>query len=381
MTKVLHFIHGLNTGGAETLVKNYMLNFGEEFEVALLCLRHENDSPYEEELAKNEVRVVYVQDKLPFPKQANTFEKAANHFFEYWLVRKIIREEAPDVLHTHLPINRLVKFARPRKGTVIFHTVHNEPVKLWQKDNKKRQKDLRAARWLVRHYGMKFIVLHREMLGEVRKMFGVSDVVVLNNGVDVERIKNARSGEKMRKELGIPKEAFALGHIGRFSKVKNQVFLVDIFAEVAKKNKNAFLIMVGDGPDEDKTVEKLEKMGLGGRYLVLSNRNDVPDLLSVMDIFVFPSLYEGLPLSLIEAQIARKLCFISDRVNEYADISNLVTRLSLDDSAQRWAGAILTYRKPAKVTVDESSWDIREVTKKLEQIYLDALAEKRDGKK
>ena len=75
---------------------------------------------------------------------------------------------------------------------MIFHTVHNEPARLWPKNNRKRQKDFRAVKWLVKHYGMRFIVLHKEMKMTVNKMFGVDNTIVLNNGVDVERIRNPK---------------------------------------------------------------------------------------------------------------------------------------------------------------------------------------------
>ena len=128
-------------------------------------------------------------------------------------------------------------------------------------------------------------------------------------------------------------------------------------------------------------TEELDVNGVSGKYLILSNRSDIPDLLNAMDVFVFPSLYEGLPLSLIEAQIARKPCFVSDTINEYVDISNLITRLSLKQSAEEWAEAIVNYKKPKKIIVNDDDWDIKKVTKQLEQIYLDALAEQENGKK
>ena len=157
--------------------------------------------------------------------------------------------------------------------------------------------------------------------------------------------------------------------------------MVDIFREVSKKNSDAFLLMIGDGSDKDEIMKKLDNSGLKKKYLILSNRDDVPDLLNAMDVFVFPSLYEGLPLSLIEAQIAKKPCFISDRIDDYAIISNLVTRLPLENGTKKWADAIMNYKKPKKVIVDDENWDIKKITKQLEQLYLDALAENQNGKK
>ncbi len=378
--KTVHFIHDLSTGGAETLVKNYFLNFDRSrFDVLLLCLGHEVDSPYEETLKKFGIKMIFIQDHLPFKTQTNVFKKTINYLCRYIIIKKTIRKEDPVILHTHLMVNRFVKFTRLKQNTIIYCTIHSDPKKLWK--SKERKKELLATRWLIKKYGMKFIVLHGQMKNEINRMFGVSDSIVLNNGVDVEALKNARNSGVVRKELSIPNNAFVLGHIGRFSEVKNQKFLVDVFIEISRKNANTFLLLVGDGPDKNEVIKKLERAGMNGRYLILSNRNDVPDLLSAMDVFVFPSLYEGLPLSLVEAQIARKPCFISNQINKHAVISNLVTILSFKDGAKKWANVILDYKKPAKMVVKDEDWDIRKITKQLEQIYLDALAEKQDGKK
>ena len=382
MIKLLHLIHGLSPGGAETLVKNYLLNLDKtRFDVVLVSLYHEKESPYEEIVEKSGVRIIFVEDLLFAKRRKGIVFRVIHKLNKYFVVRKIIKRESPDILHTHLALNSMVKFARPGKKTVVFHTIHSDPRKLWFCNDRKRIRDYNAARWLVGHYDMIFIVLHEEMKNEIKKMFDVPDAVVLNNGVDVDKIKAAKNQKMIRNELGIPIDAFVMGHIGRFSRVKNHAFLVDVFKEVAKRNSKAFLLMVGEGSDKKIVINKLNSGSLIGRYLILDNRDDVPDLLGAMDAFVFPSLYEGLPLSLIEAQIARKPCFVSDRINEHAFISNLVVKLSIELSAAEWSDALLAYEKPKRVLVDEKNWDIKKITKKLEQIYLDALDERKNGQK
>ena len=380
--KIMHLIHGLNTGGAETLTKSYMLNFNRErYDVVLLCINHDKESPYEEELSRAGVNVIYAQDYLLLRGKNGFFAKTINYPCKFLIVKWIIWKERPDILHVHLHANSFVKRARLNKNISLFYTVHSEPRVLWSNNDTRKRNDFWAAKWLTRHRGMRFIVLHEKMGAEINKLFGVTDSIILNNGVDVDRIEHARLTKEVRMELNIPESAFVLGHVGRFSEVKNHTFLVDVFIDTYGKNKNAFLLMIGDGPDKNKIIERLDKNGLKGKYLILSNRDDIPDLLSAMDVFVFPSLYEGLPLSLIEAQVAKKICFVSDSVNGHASISNLVTRLSLDDGAEKWADAILSYKKPKKIVVNDEDWDIKKITKKLEQIYLDALAERRNGKK
>ena len=380
--KVMYFIHGLNTGGAETLVKNYAVNLDKsKFDVTILCLEHIRQSPYEAFLSANNIKVKYVEDYLFFKSKVNIFVGIANHFFRYLIVRKILHQEAPDVLHTHLAINSFVKFARPRGGTVLFYTVHSDPKVLWDIKKRDKRKDFKATRWLVKKYGMEIIALHEEMKDEINNMFGISDVIVLNNGIDVAALNKKMDGVKKKKDEGIPDGSFVVGHIGRFSAVKNHDFLIDVFKKIAEKNKNVFLLMIGDGPGKESVKKKIDEYGLKDRCKILSNRNDVSELLGVMDIFVFPSLYEGLPLSLIEAQIAGKPCFISDSINEYADISNLVVRMSLKQSPKEWADVILSYKKPERIVVNVDDWDIKKITKDLERIYIEAFSENKNGSK
>lgn len=377
--KIMHVIHKLDIGGAQTLVKNYMLNFdNKKNDAVLLCLNHEDSSPYEKELSNRGIRVIYAQDYSLFKRRKNGIAKIINRYYRYIIVKRIINEQSPDIIHTHLAVNRFIKFAKPKRGTKLFYTVHTEPRAIWQANKKNGRVELRAARWLVDNYNMKFFVLHEKMKKKIDEMFGVDDSIILNNGIDVVKIKNPKSSTQMREEFGIPKDAFIMGHIGRFLRVKNQTFLVDVFIEVAKKNGKAFLLMIGDGPEKKMIVDKLNNARLNDRYLILANRDDVPSLLNMMDVFIFPSLYEGIPLSLIEAQIAKKPCFVSDGVNEHAIMSNLATRIPLEQGALTWSQVILSYRTPKKIIVDEDSWDIKKETKRLEQIYLDVLF---DGKK
>lgn len=372
--KVMHVIHGLNTGGAETLVKEYALKLDKKkFDVTVLCMNRINNSPFEKLLKDNNINVIYISDYQKNYNKKGMFFKIINIIQKYMLVKKIIHKEMPDILHTHLPINNYIKFSKPKKGTKIIHTVHNEPKYLWPKNNSKRQKDLNAANWLVKNYNMRFIVLHDEMKNEINTMFGVNNSIVLNNGIDFYRFENVKDKNEKRKELNIPNNAFVIGHIGRFNYQKNHEFLIKVFAEIYKKNKSSFLLMIGTGEEKERIISKLDELGLKNNYLILENRMDIPDLLNVMDVFMFPSRYEGLGIALIEAQKMNLPCFISDRVPKSAIISNLVTKLSLDLSPSEWANIILEYELPQNICLNDKDWDMKEVIRKLENIYLDKI--------
>ena len=364
--KVMHVIHGFNTGGAETLVKQYVIGINkEEFDIVVLCFEHHDESPYEKEIENSGVKIIYICDYLKFNKRKGIIFKIINYLQRYYYFKKFVRIEKPDIIHSHLKLNKFVKFAKPASNTDIYHSVHSEPIKFWKNAE---DKDFQAAKWLVNKYQMRFIVLHDEMRLEVNHMFNVNNSIVLNNGIDFKKFNQALPKENVRAKLGISDDFFVIGHVGRFDKVKNHEFLVDIFLKLHQENSNVFLLLIGDGSEKEKIQLKLEKYGLSNNYMILSNRSDIPDLLNAMDIFVFPSLHEGLGISLIEAQKMKLPCFVSEIIPKAAIISNLVTKLPINDS-QKWVDTILNFKGIKNVELNDSDWNIEEIIKKLEKIY------------
>ena len=362
--KVLHFIHGLTFGGAETLVKEFALGLDKsKFDVTILCsIKH--GTAYEKLLEDAGLRIIYIHDyTVRSPK--NAFEKFFICLLRFLCVRNIIRKENPDIIHIHLCLNSYIKFARPKKPVKLFYHVHAEPSFAWR-NNLQDKKD---AKWLVKHYGMRFITLHERMKKEIDAMFGVNDSVVLNNGIDFSRFENLVEKKVKRTELGIPKDVFILGHIGRFEPEKNHKFIVQIFDSVAKRKENSFLMLIGSGSLMGEIRSELESRGFAEKYLILSDRTDIPDLLNCMDMFILPSLCEGLGIVLIEAQKAGTCCLASDVVPKETAVSNLIAYKSLSENADLWADEILNwnYRKPKYSGIE--NWDMKNVIKRLEEIY------------
>lgn len=162
---------------------------------------------------------------------------------------------------------------------------------------------------------------------------------ILHNGIDLEKYTYTPSyRENIRKEFLI-KDNFVVGHIGRFNHQKNHSFLIDIFLEIKKKNKNAILVLVGQGELEAEIRQKIQNLNLSDSVIFTGIRSDIPQLLSAMDVFVFPSFYEGMPNTVIEAQATGLPCLISDTITKEADITGLVKYMSLSSSPSQWAEA------------------------------------------
>lgn len=367
---VLQLFHGFSMGGAETLVKEYCLKLNKKnYDISVLCF-YKYDTPYEKLLEDAGVRITYIDnykkrsERTGIRKLANLSEVIKRYFF----IRKYIAQENPDVIHTHLTVNSYIDFASPKKNTRIVHTVHNEPKRLW-KNTFARKIDFCSAKRLVKKYHMQFVVLHEEMKNEVNELFKVEDSIVLNNGIDFSRFENAEKKELVRKKIEIPENAYVIGHVGRFSSQKNHKFLIEIFSEISKNNKDAYLLLIGNGSMKEEIEEKIKKLKLDDRCLILSNRGDIPDLLNTMDKFVFPSFYEGLPVTLIEVQKMGLNCIVSDSIADAVIVSNLVKKVSLQKSAEEWANEVLKFQVDVPKYFDIEKWDMNQVVRKLETIY------------
>ena len=183
-----------------------------------------------------------------------------------------------------------------------------------------------------------------------RKAYANGAVSILHNAIDLDSYGYDEQGrETIRAEFKIPDGTRVLGHVGRFMTQKNHGFLLDVFAEYIKSNPDSVLMLVGGGELETQIKEKAVDLGILDKIIFTGIRSDVPALLSAMDVFVFPSLYEGMPNTVIEAQATGLPCVIADAITREADITGLVHYLSLGNAAE-WAGYIAKLPQETRMT-------------------------------
>lgn len=196
------------------------------------------------------------------------------------------------------------------------------------------------------------------------------EFTVVPNGIDLELYSPKEEViTEVRRELNIPLDSFILGHIGRFEEQKNHVFLLDIFKEVLNKQANSYLIAVGDGSLKEKMVTKVIEMGINDHVLFLGERDDVPRLLNMMDVFTMPSLYEGLPMVAVEAQAANLKLVLSTEISPDTVLSENVHFVPLDKTAAQWADIILEEPHSNKPLPELKKFDFNFTAKMLEGIY------------
>ena len=240
------------------------------------------------------------------------------------------------------------------------------------------------AKMIVRTYLKKRMMpylTHLFMCGEAsgKWLYGEknkSRFLMLNNAIDaVSYIYDLSKREEMRRHLGLADE-LVIGHVGRFNPQKNHSFLIDIFAALLKKEPNAVLLLVGGGEDMTKIQAKAQIMGIAEHVRFLGVRSDVADLMQAMDVFLFPSLYEGLGIALIEAQTAGLPCVVSDTIPHEAYLTDLVDSESLSAPAEKWAEKILAKRAiprtDRRAEIAAHGFDITTEAVKLQEFYLKA---------
>jgi glycosyltransferase involved in cell wall biosynthesis len=237
-------------------------------------------------------------------------------------------------------------------------------------------------KWLVDHHATLGFAASREAAASLFGTRWQADPRwrVLHYGIDTAPFGEERPDRAaVRAELGLPADAFVVGHVGRFAPQKNHRFLIDIAAELARREPSFRLLLVGEGGLRPAVEQRVAELELGDRVVFAGSRSDVPRLMrGAMDVLVLPSLSEGLPVVGIEAQAAGLVAVVSDVVTPELDlVPGLVRRVSLDAPASVWAEALLGVRvgqptadpREALRAVEQSSFSIRASVESLERSY------------
>lgn len=235
---------------------------------------------------------------------------------------------------------------------------------------------------------LRVVATHRLACGNLagKWMFGTREFYVVPNALDLESVAyRLRDRIRIRAELGLDDAAVVVGHVGNFSAVKNHSRLLKIFAELAQQEPRARLLLVGDGHLRDQIEQHIRLLGLKDKVSLTGVRQDVPSLLSAMDVLLFPSLSEGLPVTVVEAQAAGLPCVVSESVTSEVGLTDLVRFVSLDEPDDLWATELLTAssqtdRRSRTKELRDAGYESAQVASAMDDLYF-ALVEqsRRDG--
>ena len=360
MLRVLHVVTDMNRGGLETMIMNYYRNIDRK-KIQFDFLVHRGyRASYDDEIESYGGKIYRLSRLIPWSKN---YIKMLDAFFQEHPEYKIV--------HVHQDCLSGVILKVAEKNGVPIRIAHSHSSS--QDKNLKYLIKLWYKRWIPK-YATQLLACGKEA-GDW--MFEGQPYQVLNNAIDAKKYKyDLKIREKMRQQLQISGDTKVIGHVGRFSEPKNHSFLIDIFQCIHEENKNTKLLLVGDGELYNQIQEKVKKYGLEEAVIFTGVRTDVTDLMQAMDVFLFPSLYEGLPLTLIEAQAAGLPCIISDKVPIECAITNLVQQVSLNSDKKKWASVVLKTtceRKEMYLEICEAGFDIRKNVRKLQEMYVRLL--------
>ena len=294
-------------------------------------------------------------------------------------LQKIFKENNYKIVHSHINTLSVFPLYAAKKANIPIRIAHSHSTsnkKEWKK-NLLKQILKPFSKTFANNYFACSEYAGKWLFGE--KEFNKGNIYVLNNAIDIDKFKyNEKIRNEIRKELNINKDTLVIGHIGRFVKQKNHDFLIDIFNEYTKLNNNTVLLLIGQGPLEEEIKEKVNKLNLQDNVLFLGQREGVNELYQAMDIFLLPSLYEGLGMVLIEAQCAGLPCICSTEVPSVAKVTPNLEFLSLKNKDLIWAKKIKKIskndkRKDFSNEIRKNSYDIKIEAKKLEKKYLEYI--------
>lgn len=375
--RVLQVLTIMNRGGAETMIMNYYRQIDRSKVQFDFLLHRDEEGAFDKEIASMGGKIF----RMPAisPKNYYKYKRALAHFFD----------EHPEyqIIHSHLNALSTLVLKEAKARNIPLRIAHShlavEPLAIKKifapnTDVKATIKD--SIQSLIRKKVRKYAT-HYFACGEKAGdwLYGIENraqVEIINNAIDSKKFIYYRKTEKaVRKELDLEGKT-VIGHVGRFNEQKNHFFLLEIFNHVLKMLPNSCLVLIGDGNLKPKIEERVKELNIEDNVLFLGLQDNIPRLLQTFDLFLFPSLYEGLPVTLIEAQASGIPIVASDTITSEVDITGLLTFCNLNDTPQYWADKVVKNtnhkRENTYNLIVDGKYDIAENAKKLQEFYLNS---------
>lgn len=357
--RILHVVTYMGRGGLETMIMNFYRHVDRSL-VQFDFLTHRNfQADYDDEIEALGGRIYHLPKLIPW---SNSYNKALDGFLESHPEYKIIH------VHQDCLSSVILKVAKKR----------GIPVRIAHSHSSSQDKNLK---YLIKLFYMRRIPKYATELFACGKnagdwMFRGAPYIIINNAVDAKKYAfSPTKREQMRSSLGIGISTLVVGHVGRFNTVKNHKFLIDVFAQLKKQREDAVLLLVGDGDLRNDMIQKVKSLNLESSVIFTGLRSDIPELMQAIDVFVFPSLYEGVPLTLVEAQAAGLPCLVSDGVPKECAITALVKHTSLKKSLCDWVRCILELakikRSDTSGLIVQAGYDLETTAQWLQNYYLE----------
>lgn len=352
MIRILQIVNIMDRAGIENMLMNYYRAIDRR-KIQFDFLTHRPvEGAYDDEIRKLGGRVYYAPRLYP------------QNYKDYFEYMKVFFREHNEyrIVHSHIDSMSYLPLLAAKKSGIPVRIAHSHSTSI-DFDFKWVLKQIYRNRItsVATNYAACSYKAGEFLFGEKK------NVEIIYNALNINKFRYSEATrQKKRNELGLEGK-FVIGHVGRFTKAKNHRFILETFRKIAEKRKEAFLLLVGTGELLAETKKQIERMGLTNKVKILSNRDDVNELYQVMDIFIFPSKYEGLGMGAVEAQISGLTVIASNNVPMEAKISDDFITLKLNSDV--WVDKILNTASGERKTCYSDKYDIEITSKKLADYY------------
>jgi glycosyltransferase involved in cell wall biosynthesis len=372
--RVLQVLTIMNRGGAETMIMNYYRNIDRSKVQFDFLLHRQERGVFDDEIERLGGRIHRVS-KISFKNLAE-YKKSLDAFFKENKEYKII--------HSHLNALSVFVLKAAKNNTVPIRIAHSH-TSLYNLNLNPFSKNRHSLSFILKFFAQNYYKIkvpkyanYYYACGEKAGIWlygkkNESKITIINNAIDAAQFSyNSELSASMKTTLGLDGK-FVIGHVGNFVPEKNHAFIINVFNEIQKIENNAILVLVGGG--NKSNYETLAKaLNIESKVMFLGVRPDVNEILQAMDVFLFPSTNEGLPVTLIESQASGLKIFASDEISNELNITGLVDFIALKKPVSFWANLILKskiyQRKNTKDSIVSGDYDINKNASMLQEFYL-----------
>lgn len=361
MIRVLQVLEGLYAGGMESMLMNYFRNFNTKeivYDFLIFSPRAHFDNEVEE-LGGKIFRLT--------PRRKNPLK----NYYELWRFFKNHTEYQIVQIHqgvTYFAPHIFCKLAGVKH--VISHTHGMNPT--WVK----RQGPFfeLVTQKMIKNLANNYIACSNDAARQIfpRSISETNSYILMSNAISIKQFhfdEDLRG--KKRRELGV-ENMHVIGHVGNFTYPKNHPFIIKVFKKITEIDSSAILLLAGDGVDKNNIIAMVKDLCLQDKVKFLGNRSDIHELLQAFDQFFFPSHYEGLPVSLIEAQATGLHCVVSDTITREVEVTPNIKYISLNDNLQLWVSSLCHFdynRKDESTCITKAGYNIEIEVKKMVSFY------------
>lgn len=364
--RVLNMFTIMDRGGAETMVMNYYRNIDRNEVQFDFMVHREQRGVYDDEIEALGGRIFRM---CPiYPQNFSSYKRMLKQFFDEHTEYKII--------HSHMSELGCYAFIEAEK--------HGVPVRICHAHNAPNGFDFKM---IMRNYFKTKMMPHITHMFTCGKdsadwLFGKKNeehFIQMNNAINTRSFSYNEDIRRNVREQLLLENKLVIGHVGRLTKQKNHKFLIDVYEQIEKKEHESVLLLIGIGELEEEIKEYVKAKGLEEKIRFLGSRGDIDQLMQAMDVFLFPSLFEGFGIVLIEAQAAGLPCVISDRIpQESKVIHTLIRQENLSDSPAMWADIAIelfknTKREDQLAAIVNNGFEVTEQVKWLQNFYLNSI--------